>query len=211
MWGRMKTPMRVVSVSLAMLALWCVFSLPAWAAVITRGPYLQLQTSGSIVVRWRTDVPTKSRIYYGDTPGSQAGDVKSQDQVTEHEVQITGLDPDTRYYYSVGTFSEVLAGGDADHFFETAPFVGDVKPTRVWILGDSGTTDQNAMAVRDAYYGFTGSRHTDLWLMLGDNAYPDGTDSSTRPRCSTCSPEMLRKSVLWPTIGNHDATRRAAP
>ena len=47
---------------------------------------------------------------------------------------------------------------------------------RVWITGDSGTGDVNAEAVRDAYLGFTGATHTDVWLMLGDNAYSFGYD-----------------------------------
>jgi PKD repeat protein len=40
--------------------------------------------------------------------------------------------------------------------------------------------------------------------MLGDNAYPDGTDSEYQSTLFDIFPEMLRKSVLGPTIGNHD-------
>ncbi|MDH3786278.1 MAG: metallophosphoesterase, partial [Acidobacteriota bacterium] len=71
-------------------------------------------------------------------------------------------------------------------------------------LGDSGTGNSNAIAVRDAYYAFTGTRHTDLWLMLGDNAYGQGTDAQYQTALFDIYPEMLIKSVLWPTIGNHD-------
>ena len=39
-----------------------------------------------------------------------------------------------------------------------------------------GTADADAARLRDAYLAFTGSRGTDVWLMLGDNAYVDGTD-----------------------------------
>ena len=34
-------------------------------AFVTRGPYLQLGTTNSIVVRWRTNVPTTSQVSYG--------------------------------------------------------------------------------------------------------------------------------------------------
>ncbi len=98
----------------------------------------------------------------------------------------------------------MLAGDDANHFFLTPPMTGTAKPTRVWILGDSGTADANAMAVRDAYQTCTGATHTDLWLMLGDNAYPDGTDAEYQAALFDIFPEMLRKSVLWPALGNHD-------
>ena len=73
------------------------------------------------------------------------------------------------------------------------------------MLGDSGTGDANALDVRDAYFAHTAGRHTDLWLMLGDNAYPGGSDTDYQLKLFDIFPSMLRKSVLWPTMGNHDA------
>ncbi|MCZ6840365.1 MAG: DNRLRE domain-containing protein [Alphaproteobacteria bacterium] len=112
--------------------------------------------------------------------------------------------PDTRYYYSIGSDGGLLSGGDSGHFFATSPTPGTTKPTRVWIIGDSGTANANAAAVRDAYKYNTGSTVTDLWLMLGDNAYPDGTDSEFQAAVFDTYPELLRKIPLWPTLGNHD-------
>lgn len=40
--------------------------------------------------------------------------------------------------------------------------------------------------------------------MLGDNAYSDGTDAQYQRNLFNIYPSMLRKSVLWPTLGNHD-------
>src|SRR6185436_8875510 len=54
------------------------------------------------------------------------------------------------------------------------------------------------------YTTFTGARATDLLLMLGDNAYPDGTDAEYQAAVFSMYPAILRKSVLWPTFGNHD-------
>ena len=173
-------------------------------ADLIRGPYLQKGTPDSIVVRWRTAAPTSSRVVYGTQPGSLTQTVEDPVLVTEHEIELTGLSPETRYYYSVGTQTEILAGDDADHFFVTSPVPGSSKPTRVWILGDSGTANPSAFAVRDAYYAFTGAVHTDLWLMLGDNAYNSGTDPEYQEKLFDVYPSMLRKSVLWPTLGNHD-------
>jgi hypothetical protein len=61
------------------------------------------------------------------------------------------------------------------------------------------------MAVRDAYTAFTAQRGTDLWLMLGDNAYPDGTDADYQKAVFEMYPEYLRTAPLWPALGNHDA------
>ena len=39
--------------------------LPAYAATVTRGPYLQMGTPSSIVIKWRTDIPSNSRVSCG--------------------------------------------------------------------------------------------------------------------------------------------------
>jgi len=174
------------------------------ADAVIRGPYLQSGTPDSIVVRWRTDNLTDSRVQYGVEPDCLNSTVTDSLLVTDHEMTLTGLQPDTRYCYAVGTTTAVLAGNDGTHFFDTAPVPGTRKPTRIWILGDSGTGDLNAEAVRDAYDTLTGTQHTDLWLMLGDNAYDTGTDPEYQQAVFGMYPEMLRKSVLWPTLGNHD-------
>ena len=38
-----------------------------------------------------------------------------------------------------------------------------------------------------------------------DDAYPDGTDAEYQSTLFEIFPDMLIKSVLWPTLGNHDA------
>lgn len=173
---------------------------------LTREPYLQSATPTSIVIRWRTDEPTESLIHYGTAPTnlhSIAGDIGD---TTEHIVEIGGLNPDTRYYYSVGDLDEEIAWGPEYHFF-THPIPGTSKPTRIWAIGDCGTFNTgagNQVGVRDAYYNFAGSRHTDVWLALGDNAYYSGTDAEYQANFFDIYTTLFRKSVLWSTIGNHE-------
>ena len=178
---------------------------------ITRGPYLQIGTPNSTVVRWRTNVATDSRVSFGTTQGSLTSVADNATQTTEHEVLVTGLSPATKYFYSIGSTTQALAGNDANHFFVTSPVAGTAVPTRIWVLGDSGTANTNAQAVRNAYLSFTGSIHTNLWLMLGDNAYETGTDSEYQAAVFDMYPTMLRQSVLWPTIGNHDTAQSSNP
>jgi PKD repeat protein len=170
---------------------------------LSRGPYLQSGTSSGVLVRWRTDLPNDSRVLYGTDPANLSQSVVDPTSVSEHIVALTGLAADTRYYYAVGSSSQILAGG-TDTFAWTAPPPGTRKPTRVWIVGDSGTADANSRAVRDAYYALNGSNRTDLWLMLGDNAYPDGTDADYQAAVFDVFPDLLRKAVVWPTLGNHE-------
>jgi len=173
------------------------------AVTLIRGPYLQLGTPTSVVVRWRTSASVIGRVQYGPSPGVVSGSEQETSARTEHEIALTGLIPDTIYYYSIGTPTTMMAG-DATFHFRTSPVVGTERPVRVWVIGDSGTGDANAQAVRDAYTAFTGARDADLWLMLGDNAYNDGLDQEYQTAVFNIYPEMLRKTVLWPAYGNHD-------
>jgi hypothetical protein len=178
---------------------------------VTRGPYLQLGTPNSTVVRWRTNVATNSRVSIGTTQGNLTTSIDDASLTTEHEVVVSNLSPATKYFYSVGSTTQTLAGNDASHFFVTAPVAGTNIPLRIWVLGDSGTANVNAQAVRNAYLSFTGATHTNLWLMLGDNAYETGTDSEYQAAVFDMYPSMLRQSVLWPALGNHDTAHSANP
>ena len=179
-----------------------VTGLPTDAVV--RGPYLQRTTTKKVVIRWRTAGATDGLVRFGLQPTALTGSVASAAVGTEHEVTLTQLTPGTRYYYSIGTSSKVLAGGDLEHRFVTAPPVGSTQPSRIWVVGDSGTANTDAAAVRDAYLGFAGSNPADLMLMLGDNAYDDGTDAQYQAAVFDMFQGILRNTVVWPTRGNHD-------
>lgn len=174
-------------------------------ATLTRGPYLQVGTPTGIIVRWRTSAAVIGRVQFGPSPGVVTGSAQEASARTEHEITLAGLIPETTYYYSIGTPTATIAG-DASFHFKTAPPVGAERPVRIWAIGDSGTGDANARAVRDGYAAFTGSRGTDLWLMLGDNAYDNGLDQEYQTAVFDTYPTLLRSTVLWPAYGNHDGS-----
>jgi hypothetical protein len=179
---------------------------PAAAVQVTRGPYLQMPTPSSVVVRWRTDVATDSRVQYGAAPGALTEPpVDDPTVTTEHEILVAGLDPGTQYHYSVGSSAGPLAGDDADHVFRTPPPVGTRVPTRVWVTGDGGFANANGQAVRDAYAAFAAGSETHLWLLLGDNAYLAGTDAEYQAALFDMHRDLLRRVPAWPTFGNHEA------
>jgi acid phosphatase type 7 len=203
--------MRLVITKLAWFGV-CALCLVASgrAQTLTRGPYLQMGTANGVTVRWRTSGATDSRVRYGPTAGNLNANADNSAVTTEHEVALANLNANTKYFYSVGSAANTLAG-DGTYFFTTAPGAGRAIPTRVWVLGDSGTANANAQAVRDAYLNFTGATPTNLWLMLGDNAYNNGTDDEYQAAVFNLYPTTLRQSVLWPTIGNHDTAQSVNP
>ena len=181
-------------------------------AGLTRQPYLQVGTPTSVVVRWRTDLATDSVVRFGASPAELTSSV-SADQgnpTTEHEVTLTGLTPDTRYYYSVGSSSATFSSGES-HVFFTSPPPGKPYPTRIWVVGDAGTGTANQLAVRNAYYTHAQGAYTDVLLMLGDNAYETGTDAEYTSRHFQVYQDILRQTVSWPTIGNHDTAGLSNP
>ena len=182
--------------------------LPATRAAVkpTRGPYLQMATTNSMVVRWRTEKQTQGHVRYGRTPGTATNLVTHAGVLTEHIVQLKKLKPDTRYYYAVGTATNQWSNAiGEEHSFVTPPVPGPARKTRIWALGDPGTADTNQMAVRDAFYQWSGGKHPDVWLMLGDNAYNTGTDTEYGKAVFDIYAPLHRVSPLWPALGNHDA------
>ena len=124
---------------------------------------------------------------------------------TEPAGLVPALVGGTTYFYSVGTTTETLAGGDAQHVFITAPAPGTSRPTHIWVTGGSGTADANSAAVRDAYLNVTGATYTDLWLALGDQALPAGTDAEHQTALFGPYAALLRQTGLWPTLGEAEA------
>ncbi len=61
-FGLVKAELVIVLLSLVM------FSENTVALDVVRGPYLQMQTSNSVIIRWRTDVATNSVVHFGLSP-----------------------------------------------------------------------------------------------------------------------------------------------
>ena len=207
------TPMKIITRQAVLMMLAFASGLAsdtALSEILTRGPYLQNGSHTNVTIRWRTDMETDSRVRYGTNLATLNFTNDVATSLTDHVVTVTGLLPDTKYFYSIGSVATTLAGEAANYFFVTSPLPGMVKNTRVWVLGDSGTANNYQINVRDAYENFTAARHTDLWLMLGDNAYASGLDFEYQYSLFDIYTNMLRKSVLWPTLGNHDTAQATA-
>jgi hypothetical protein len=193
---------------------------PATAATIVRGPYLQRTAADSIVLRWRTDVATDTWAGWGMVAGVYDQTAAASAPVTDHVVAIPALAAKTEYFYAVGTAAQVLAGGDPEHRFRTAPLTGDPDSQRLWVIGDCGATSnslpcglptQFAADVRDGYAAWANGAVPDLWLMLGDNAYCYGTDAEYQTAVFEVYQPTLSTVAVWPVIGNHDALSSDSP
>jgi predicted phosphodiesterase len=171
---------------------------------ITRGPYLQQGSSNGVIVRWRTDKATDSKVTFGTDASSLTSVASNEEVTTEHELFLTKLNAESRYYYRVGNSSKMFKI-EGELSFMTAPKEGSSSPVRVWVLGDSGAVSEASKDVYRAYLDFTGKRNTDLILMLGDNAFKRGTDREYQAAVFDKYSKLLAQTSLWSVYGNHDA------
>jgi hypothetical protein len=172
---------------------------------IIRGPYLQSATTSSVVIKWRTLQSTTSRVKYGTTAGNLLSQVDSTVTTRDHEVKITGLTANTTYFYQIeNTTGYVLKAEDPKLYFQT--LTTDLnQPLQIWVTGDAGRITEYQRNMRDAYVQYIGTNHTDAWLLLGDNAYNDGTDEEYQfSMFENMFEDIMTHTVIWPAPGNHD-------
>jgi PKD repeat protein len=182
-------------------------TLSAWdgPGAVVRGPYLQQNNTDGMTLRWQTEGPSDGRAWVGDAPGNLITTLDDLGLSSNHEITLTGLPAQSTWYYGVGSPDEgVLAGDDFDHRFTTNPPVGDAGPTRVWVLGDCGTTSTSQEAVRDAFTVWSAGQDPDMVMLLGDNAYNSGTQAEYQTAIFDMYTDTIRRSPMWSCIGNHD-------
>lgn len=140
------------------------------------------------------------------------------------EAKIGPLVPDREIHYIIGEpgFDAPI---EAAQRFRTPP-VANRAPrdgnTHIWLVGDSGTATETqlkpplgdgvslthpgeALAVKDGFLAYNEGREpVDLFVLLGDNAYLDGSDAQWQGAFFDIYPEIMRGAQVVPTIGNHE-------
>ncbi|MBQ4836424.1 PKD domain-containing protein [Pseudoalteromonas luteoviolacea] len=176
---------------------------------LTRGPYLQMTGEDHVTIRWSTDQNSSTTLRYGKSLDT-LNVVTSENLATKnHEITLQNLESDQKYFYAIYDGEKLLSGADEHTYFHTAPVKNTKKKTRIWVLGDPGRAgtdpDTNAQKiVRDGFLTFSANQAPDFWLMLGDNAYNDGTIVEYDHAVFAQYPTLLKQSPLWPIMGNHD-------
>ncbi len=187
------------------LCLFALISLPAQSTV-TVGPYLQSPTPNSIKIKWWSPTPGTAKVMYGTSLGSLTQSVIDPTVTDKHTVELTGLMPETRYYYAIYNGNTFEEGDDANHTFRTFPTAGTEEHVRAWVIGDFGKGNSKQVRVREAYENFD-SEETDLWLWMGDNVYDTGLESEYLAKVFDSVwgyRDMMKSQPFQPCPGNHD-------
>jgi calcineurin-like phosphoesterase family protein len=183
------------------------------STLLTRGAYLQMGNQSDLTIRWRTSTPTDSRVELGTSFGSYPIVFNDAALTTEHAIRVNDLIPDFKYYYRIGSSTQVMQA-TAENFFTTVPPAG-ARKVRIAAFGDCGRNDnsfQSQTLLRyQNFLSANGIDAADAWLLLGDNAYNDGTDNEySTGFFSPYGSSILRNHKLYPSPGNHDYANNAA-
>jgi hypothetical protein len=156
-------------------------------------------------------VASNARVRIGSSyisGGAYSTIVDDATSSTEHIVTVSGLTADTKYFYSIGTSSTVLQAG-SDNFFTTLPTSTPGRKLRFIAFGDCGrnstTYQDQSLTQYTSYLTANSIDAPDGWLLLGDNAYNNGTDAQyTSNFFGIYGGSILKNHKLYPVPGNHD-------
>ncbi|MHA1636374.1 MAG: metallophosphoesterase [Candidatus Thorarchaeota archaeon] len=177
---------------------------PAESAFFIRGPTVNLVTNDSATIFWRTDSSTNSTVSYG-LNASMLESESSASLVTDHLIELTGLEMDQKYYYqaeSDGTTSEV-------YYFHTSPadgadfkliIAGDNRPSS----SDAPTQPEQLSQIADMII----AEEPHLVILTGDFVHSIGTVDSDNLHAwelfNAIADEIGHYAPIIGVIGNHD-------
>lgn len=177
---------------------WCavvlLWSLPAGAFDLQKGPYLQRVHPGGVTVVFETGDDVSGHVRFG--LDEQLGPQTAATPLgRHHEVRLEGLQPATRYFYAVYE-------GDAprtDTFaFRTAPAAP--QAFRFLVYGDNRSDHEGHRRVVDAMMA---EPEIDFAVNTGDMVSSGEREEEWGPFFDI-ERELLARTPFWPTIGNHE-------
>lgn len=175
-------------------------------ATEVRGDAITLRVSADV-----SDAEDAPRLYQESSEeaakrNSERHDPSTAANTYQFEASVSGLTPNSKFFYAIYDGDQRLAGGDVDHYFITHRAIGSATDMRIWVVGDSGTGDRNQAMVHEAMQAYTAKTHRsiDHYLHVGDMAYGRGTDQEFQHNFFEPYQETLRNTVCWPSMGNHE-------
>jgi 3',5'-cyclic AMP phosphodiesterase CpdA len=85
------------------------------------------------------------------------------------------------------------------------PLANATRKIRVAVFGDCGNGSVNQTNVKNQALTYLGANNPDAWILLGDNAYSEGTDVQFQSLFfDMYKNDILKNWKLYPAPGNHD-------
>ena len=169
-------------------------------------PYSMAPTTTSVKILWQMAEetgPTDAVVYYGTDPNNLNQSLLTSDgwNVAEegymHVVTLTGLQPNTRYYFTVG--ASATRRFDKVCSTKTAPEQGTAF--RIFTISDiHGNACKNWSNMQEFICGL----NCDISLMNGDFVSSKGNDRNWNNYFFTPGAPFLSQVPLMSSVGNHE-------
>ncbi len=176
-------------------------------------PYLQTPTPSSMYVSWNSYESSSTIVEFGATPSLGASAAGTYEDISSnrwHTVKLSGLQPDTRYYY------HCISGTDtsAMFHFHTPPLAGNQNGHIRFIkLGDNQANDKNISAeigdtivyLLHQLYGADWTDSISLALHTGDIVQDGSVIGRYMNEYFNAYAGLSPYIPFMVTIGNHEA------
>ena len=169
-------------------------------------PYSMAPTTNSVKILWQMSEevePTEALVYYGTDSAHLDRQIATNDgwvvadEGYVHVVTLTGLQPNTRYYFTVG--KNANRRYPKISWTKTAPEQGTAF--RIFSISDiHGNARNNWSNMQD----FICSLNCDIALMNGDFVSSKGDDRNWNNYYFTPGAQFLGKVPVMSSVGNHE-------
>jgi len=176
-------------------------------------PYLQNVTTDAITVMWQTGQAAESIVQYGET--SDCESVQQGSKGSLHEVRLTGLRPNTQYFYRVvvdqedvemigetGASTEAIAITSEVNTFQTAP--DQEIPFAFAVISDTQANPK----VAEQLSSMAWEDRPSFVLHVGDLVDRGGKDDDWRDEFFPGMAPLISRVCLFPVLGNHEDDAR---
>jgi acid phosphatase type 7 len=161
-------------------------------------PYLQFATTDGMTIMWESSRPASGWVEYGE---SRPYTLKTE-PATEglmHEIRLTGLKPQTPYFYRVHTIS----GDGSDLVSEDLSFQTAVLPDTPYAFAVIGDTQKNKPVI-EKLQTFAFTLRPNFEIHLGDVVDKGPDRGEWINELLPASWLLTSRVCLYPSIGNHE-------
>ena len=169
-------------------------------------PFLQWNNDPqtSISVMWETSFQAPTIINWGSDPENLNFSYWDSTPKNLHQVNITGLMPDSTYYYKISTNNSgpyKALGEGKIYAFKTAP--NYTRPFSITVIGDNRENPIFASSAEEIIFKDIYDADPDFYISIGD-IWEEGGNKHTVDRFFRSVGEIASNKTFMMSVGNHE-------
>jgi hypothetical protein len=173
-----------------------------------RTPYLQRVQSDEITVMWETSTPAIGYVEFGAGELLERVATSPRTASTLQQVVLTGLEPDTRYYYRVHSVALEDAGGEpstvSSPIFHFRTGLGPGTPFTFMLYGDNRTGHRTHTRLIERMQADANEADARFFLNTGDLTTHGSWWDQWQTEFFRPALPMMAYFPLYAVLGNHE-------